>query len=247
MEVPSARLSYANKFVESLEKKIAPYIRQVAKGPFVTSVMKGTFPLDGIRFVHTNHYHLIINDMGNLNLYVAKARDEDEMLFFHFMAAEEKNHLMTLFLLIDCLGIDRDELRNSEPDSGCLLRTNYFSRLAAYGTPGEIALGIILNFPVWAAGGKNEAKGLRDHYGMGGTVPGTDKRNTDILDRFAGATKGFRDSAMKIIARDLVDPQAEERMTRVGMWSVQFEAMVWENYYKGGMRYASSLGRGKRA
>jgi hypothetical protein len=180
--------------------------------------------------------------MGNLNLYVAKARDEEEMLFFHFMAAEEKNHLETLFLLTDGLGISRSALRNSEPDSGCLLRTNYFSRLAAYGTPGEIALGIILNFPVWAAGAKNEAIGLRKHYGMGKTVPGTDKRNTDILDRFAKATKGFRNSAMKIIARDLIDKRAERRMTLVGMWSVRFEAMVWENYFKEGLRHASSLG-----
>ena len=108
VEVPAERISYANRYVESLEKEIAPYIGQVEHGPFVSSVTDGTFPLDGIRFVHTNHYHLIINDMGNLNLYVAKARDEEEMLFFHFMAAEEKNHLMTLFLLTDGLGIKRD-------------------------------------------------------------------------------------------------------------------------------------------
>ncbi len=239
----AGRLAYANEYVQRLEKKISPYIKQVANGPFVTAVMTGTFPLDGIRLVHTNHYHLIINDMGNLNLYVAKARDEEEMLFFHFMAAEEKNHLETLFLLTDGLGIERDALRNSEPNSRCLLRTNYFSRLAAYGTPGEIALGIILNFPVWAAGAKNEAIGLRKHYGMGNGVPGTDKRNTDILDRFATATKGFRESAMKIIARDLIDKRAEERMTLVGMWSVQFEAMVWENYYKEGLRHAAVPGR----
>ena len=241
----AGRISYANRYVESLEKKIAPYIRQVEKGPFVTAVMKGSFPLDGIRLVHTNHYHLIVNDMGNLNLYVAKARDEEEMLFFHFMAAEEKNHLETLFLLTDGLGIERNALRNSEPSSGCLLRTNFFSRLAAYGTPGEIALGIILNFPVWAAGAMNEAIGLRKHYGMGTTVPGTDKRNTDILDRFAKATKGFRNSALKIIARDLIDKLVEEKMTLVGLWSVQFEAMVWENYYKEGLRHASSLKRRK--
>jgi len=165
------------------------------------------------------------------------------MLFFHFMAAEEKNHLMTLFLLTDGLGIKRDNLRRSEPNSRCLLRTNYFSRLAAYATPGEIALGIILNFPVWAAGAKNEAIGLRDHYGMGKPVPRTDKRNTDILDRFAGATRGFRESAMKIIARDLVDSEAEEKMTLVGMWSVQFEAMVWESYYEEGLKHASKIGR----
>ena len=236
MDLPRQRLDYAKRYVQSLEKRIKPFIDQVANGPFATSVMKGTFPIDGIRFVHTNHYHLIMNDMGNLNLYVAKARDEEEMLFFHFMAAEEKNHLQTLFLLTDALGIDRDDLRSSEPYSGCLLRTNYFSRLAQYGTPGEIALGILLNFPVWAAGAKNEAIGLRGHYGLGKKVPGTDKRDTDILNRFAAATKGFTESAMRIMARDMIDEEAEEKMTLVGMWSVEYEAMVWDNYYKEGLR-----------
>ena len=235
--VSRERLAHAKEFVRSLEERTAAYVRQVEGGPFVGGVLDGTFPLEGIRLVHRNHYHLIMNDMGNLNLYVAKARDEDEMLFFHFMAAEEKNHLRSLFLLAQGLGIKRGALRRSEPNSACLLRTNYFSRLAEYGTPGEIALAILLNFPVWAAGAKNEAIGLRRHYGLGNEVPGEEgRRDTDILDRFASATKGFKDQALRIIARDLVDSDAERKMAQVGMWSVQYEAMVWESYYREGLK-----------
>jgi len=249
-QVSRERLGHARDLVRSLEKRAEPYVRQVESGPFVTSVLDGSFPLEGIRFVHKNHYHLIMNDMGNLNLYVAKARDEDEMLFFHFMAAEEKNHLRSLYLLARGLGMRPEALRASEPNSACLLRTNYFSRLAEYGTPGEIALAIVLNFPVWAAGAKNEAIGLRRHYGMGRTLPGPEKRrDTDILDRFASATKGFRDHALRIVARDLVDADAERKMVRVGMWSVEYEAMVWENYYREGLKEVAppSPGRAARA
>jgi len=242
--VSKERLAHAKQFARSLEEKTASYVSQVEGGPFVRGVLDGTFPIEGIRFVHRNHYHLIMNDMGNLNLYVAKARDEDEMLFFHFMAAEEKNHLRSLYLLAEGLGIRPEALRASEPNSACLLRTNYFSRLAQYGTPGEIALAILLNFPVWAAGAKNEALGLRRHYGMGRTLPGPEKRrDTDILDRFASATKGFREQALRIIARDLTDVETERKMARVGMWSVQFEAMVWENYYKEGLKAVAPRAR----
>jgi hypothetical protein len=230
-EIPQGQIAYAEKFVQAMEEEITPLIRQVEDGPFVRGVLQGSFPLDGVRFVHTNHYHLIINDMGNLNLYVAKARNEDEMLFFHFMAAEEKNHLQTLFLLTDALGIERGKLRATEPNARCLLRTNYFSRLALYATPGEIALGILLNFPVWAAGARQEALGLRRNYGLGHEVPGTGKRDTDILDRFAAATKGFKDTATKIIARDLSN-DTEEKMKLVGRWSVEYETLVWESYYR---------------
>ena len=215
--VSSKQLARATRLVKQLEREIAPFVAQVAGGRFVQAVLDGSFPIEGIRFVHANHYHLIMNDMANLNVYVAKARDEEEMLFFHFMAAEEKNHLESLFLLDAALGLDAGAVRASEPHPSCLLRTNYFSRLAQYATPGEVALAILLNFPVWAGGAKREAQGLKQRYGLGNRVPGTDKYDTDILDRFEDATAGFREQATMIIARDLADPANEARLRRAGL------------------------------
>jgi hypothetical protein len=240
-EVSTEQVARAEAFVAELERENEPFVRQVADGPFVQAVLDGSFPLDGIRFVHLNHYHLIMNDMGNLNHYVAKARDEEEMLFFHFMAAEEKNHLDSVFLLDRALGLEPDEVRASQPHARCLLRTNYFSRLAQYGTPGEIALAILLNFPVWAGGAKREAEGLKRHYGLGNRVPGTDRFDTDILDRFEDATAGFREQAIRIVARDLSDLANEGRLRRAGRWAAHYEAMVWQVYHDGGRAYAAEV------
>lgn len=237
----------AAALVAELEHKIEPFVARVAGGEFVRAVLEGTFPLDGIRFVHLNHYHLIMNDMANLNAYVAKARDEEEMLFFHFMAAEEKNHLDSLFLLDAALGLQPHEVRASEPHAGCLVRTNYFSRLAQYGTPGEIALAILLNFPVWAGGAKREAEGLKRHYGLGNAVEGSDRYDTDILDRFEDATAGFREQAVKIVARDLAAPGTEGRLRRAGLWAAEYEAMVWEVYYAEGRKRGGPPSAGEKA
>ncbi len=238
--VSATQIARATDLVGQLEREIEPFVAQVADGPFVRAVLDGSFPLDGIRFVHMNHYHLIVNDMANLNVYVAKARDEEEMLFFHFMAAEEKNHFESVFLLDAGLGLDAQAVRAFEPHPGCLIRTNYFSRLAQYGSPGEVALAILLNFPVWAGGAKREAQGLKQHYGMGNPVPGTDKYDTDILDRFEGATAGFREQALRIIARDLADPFNEVRLRRAGLWAAECEAIVWQFYYEEGAKCGSS-------
>ena len=235
-EATAERIAYARRFVELMEKEIQPFVKQVENGPFVRAILKGTFPLEGIQFTHTNHYHLIVNDAANLNLYVAKARNEREMEFFHFMAAEEMNHLNSLFLLTEALGIKRDDLISSQPYSGCLFRTNFFSRLALYGTPGEIALGILLNFPVWAAGARQESKGLKRHYGLGKVVRGTDMTDTDILDRFEDATTGFKERALEIMARDLDGNEARAKMKLVGRWAVETETMVWGNYYAEGVK-----------
>jgi thiaminase len=236
------QIARAVRLIGKLERSIEPFIEQVADGPFVRSVLAGSFPIEGIRFVHTNHYHLIVNDMSNLNAYVAKARDEDEMSFFHFMAAEEKNHFESLFLLDRALGLQPEEVVRSQPHPGCLVRTNYFSRLAQYGTPGEVALAILLNFPVWAGGAKREAEGLKRHYGLGNPVPGTDKYDTDILDRFEGATAGFREQATAIIARDLADPNNKARLIRAALWAAEYEAMVWQCYYQEGLKCGAETG-----
>lgn len=240
-QVSDEQVTRASELVSELEHEIRSFVEQVSDGPFVREVRAGTFPLDGIRFVHLNHYHLIVNDMSNLNVYVAKARNEQEMLFFHFMATEEKNHFESVFLLNKGLGLEPDEVRAFQPHSACLLRTNYFSRLAQYGTPGEIALAILLNFPVWAGGAKREAEGLKRHYGLGNPVPGGDQFDTDILDRFEDATEGFREQALRIVATDLLTPGSKAGLRRAGIWAANYEAMVWQAYYEQGRRYAERM------
>ena len=243
-QIPESILTEARNLVNELTNSLKPFVKDVANGKYANSVFDGTFPLEGIKFVRFNHYHLLMNDSGNLNYYVTKARSEDEMEFFHYMAAEEMNHVNGLFLLTDAMGITRKDLISSYPNSMCLFRTNYFSRLALYGTPGEIALGILLNFPVWAAGARKESAGLKKHYGFGKSVKGTDKLDTDILDRFLSATdeetSGFNEKAIKIIARDLQDNNTKTKLSLVANWAVQTEKLVWDNYYAQGLKYAEN-------
>jgi len=146
--------------------------------------------------------------------------------------------LDSLYLLIDAVGIDREELHASEPHIRTALRTNYFTRLALYHLPGEIALAILLNFPVWAGGARRVSAGMKEHYGLGNVVGGTDTIDTDVLDRFSQATQGFIDKAVRIVATDLMDELAERRMRRIAKLAVEYEAMVWSSYYVEGMRRA---------
>ena len=44
--------------------------------------------------------------------------------------------------------------------------------------------------------------------------------------------------AVRIVAADLTDGQAERRMRQVAKLAVEYEAMVWSNYYVEGMKRA---------
>ena len=233
-----AQIRRTERLVTQLENALSSHVEEVVRGPFVRDVMKGTFPREGLQFFVEQTYHLVMNDMGNLSIYVAKARNESEIDYFLFMTVAEKLMLDSLYLLIDAVGIDREKLKTTSPNINVSLRTNYFTRLALYNLPGEIALGILLNFPVWAGGARRISAGMKKHFGMGKIVAGTDKLDTDVLDRFSKATKGSRDMAIKIIAADLTDEESQIQMRRVGRLAVEYEAMVWGNYHTEGMRRA---------
>lgn len=238
MTVTPARTERAERLVEALQEEVHGLVSEVEEGAFVRGVMDGSFPIEGVRFFVEQTYHLVMNDMGNLSLYVANARHEEEVDFFLFMTVAEKLMLDSLYLLIDAIGIDRDKLHASEPHIAISFRTNYFTRLALYHRPGEIALAIVINFPIWARGAERVGAGMKEHYGLGQPVEGTDLLDTDVLDRFTKTTQGFIDRAIQIVAADLVDDEAERRMRLVAKLAAEYEAMVWPGYYKIGLERA---------
>jgi len=238
MIVTAQQFTRAERLVESLKSELSPFVAEVEDGPFARAVADGSFPLMGLQFFVEQTYHLVMNDMGNLSLYVAKGRNESEVNFFLFMATAEKMMLDSLYLLIDAIGIQRAGLLASEPHIRTAFRTNYFTRLALFNLPGEIALTILLNFPVWAGGARRVSAGMKQHYGLGKPAKDTDVIDTDVLDRFSQATKGFADMATRIIAADLGDEQAERRMRQMARFAVEYEAMVWSSYYVEGMKRA---------
>ena len=234
----SQQTARAERLVESLKGELFHYAAEVENGDFARGVAEGSFPIEGVKFYVEQTYHLAMNDMGNLSLYVAKGRNESEVDFFLFMTIAEKLMIDSLYLLIDAIGIQRTQLLASQPNIRTAFRTNYFTRLALFNLPGEIAIAILLNFPVWAAGARRVSAGLKEHYRLGKPVKGTDKIDTDVLDRFSQATKGFADMAIRIIAADLRDEQAERRMRQMARFAVEYEALVWRSYYVEGVKRA---------
>ena len=236
--VSPEQLARARRLVEELGAELQGFVDEVETGPFASGATDGTLPIESLRFFVEQTYHLVMNDMGNLSIYVAHARNDAEREFFMIMTVAEKLMLDSLYLLIDAIGITRDELAASKPDIRTAYRTNYFTRLALVHLPGDIALSILLNFPVWAGGARKISAGLKEHYGLGKPVPGTDKIDVDVLDRFSQSTQQFLDMAMEIIAADLTDDEAQRRMRQVGRLAVEYEAMVWRSYYSEGLKRA---------
>ena len=238
--ITEPQLARANTLVESLGQELRGFVEEVETGPFAQGALDGTLPIEALRFFVEQTYQLILNDMANLSIYVAKARDESELEFFSIMTNAEKLMLDSLYLLVDGIGIGRDALATSQPELRTAYRTNHFTRLALYHLPGDIALSILLNFPVWAGGARRVSQGMKDHYGLGKVVEGTELLDTDVLDRFSQSTQHFLDMAVAIVATDLTSNEAEARMRTMGRLAVEYEAMVWRSYYNVGLESAEA-------
>ena len=219
----------AKEFVQSLLKENEKYVTDLINGNFVKGYENKKFDLTGIRLFIESHYHLVNIDIGNLAIYLAKARDYLEIEFFLLMVNAEKLMLDTLIILGKRVGITLEDLESSKPVPIIISRSNYFSRLALYSTPGEIALAILLNFPLWAGGARKLSKALKKHYGL-------NNKDTDFLDRFSKATEGFNNMAITIIQKELTDETQLVKMKEIGRLAVEYETIVWKEYYNETMR-----------
>lgn len=219
----------AKEFVQSLLKENEKYVTDLINGNFVKGYENKKFDLTGIQLFIESHYHLVNIDIGNLATYLAKARDYLEIEFFLLMVNAEKLMLDTLIILGKRVGLTLEDLEASKPVPIIVSRSNYFSRLALYSTPGEIALAILLNFPLWAGGARKLSKALKKNYGL-------NNKDTDFLDRFSKATEGFNNMAYTIIQKELTDETQLLKMKEIGRLAVEYETIVWKEYYNETMR-----------
>src|SRR3972149_3998174 len=144
-----AKIHSARKFLEELREEFQPLRKRILTHPFVGSVEKGEASVEKLKFFVEQQFHIVNGDFRNLALYIAFSSNQWIRDFFFELIQGERSALDNLFKMAKALGIGDQELEASEPHAGSLAFTNYFTRLATYGTAGEIASAIIIDFEVW--------------------------------------------------------------------------------------------------
>jgi thiaminase len=119
------------------------------------------------------------------------------------------------------LGIGDQELEASEPHAGSLAFTNYFTRLATYGTEGEIASAIIIDFEVWGENCSRISKGLKKHYNL-------TSEDTKFLDGFYPITSQFYDKITNIIGEYTRTEKDMKKMLIATRLGLDYELMFWD-------------------
>ncbi len=215
------KIQSARKFLDEVREEFQPLRKKILTHPFVGSVEKGKASVEKLRFFVEQQFHIVSGDFRNLALFIAFSSNQWIRDFFFELIHGERTALDNLFRMAKALGIGDQELDASEPHAGTLAFTNYFTRLATYGTAGEIASAIIIDFEVWGENCSRISKGLKKHYNL-------TSEDTEFLDGFYPISSQFYDKITKIIGeytRTEKDMKKMRIATRLGL---DYELMFWD-------------------
>jgi hypothetical protein len=127
--------------------------------------------------------------------------------------------------LAKAVGVDAKRLESSEPDAGSLAFTNYFTRLANYGTTGEIVSDLIIDFEVWGENCNKLSKGLKKHYQL-------TSEDTRFLEGFYPINPKFYDNAMRIIGDFVTKEKERIKMRTAARLGLDYELIFWNTIHK---------------
>jgi len=214
----------SEKFLDDLRKELQPIRKKILTHPFVGGVERGKTSIKSLQFFTRQQFHIVSGDFRNLALYIAFSPNQKIRDFFLHLIDGERSALDNLFRMAKALELSTNELVNSEPHAGSLAFTNYFTRLATYGSPGETASSIILDFEVWGENCHRISKGLKKHYGL-------TSEDTKFLDGFYPIGSEFYSSTLSIIGEYIRMEGNKRKMKTAARLALDYELMFWDTMH----------------
>lgn len=146
--------------------------------------------MDVLRKFVENQLYIIPHDLKALSYILSKASNPDEVEFFKMLVDGDFGALKALHTLADELGIKLDYGRLSVK---AVSYTHFLSWLALNGSPGDVAVALTVNLPVW---GEN-VKRLGEH------AKSLSVKSTKIFEMFSGPYDAIDEVAERIAERYL--------------------------------------------
>ncbi len=164
-----------------------------------------------VKFVE-NQLYIIPHDLKALSHALSKASVIDEIEFFKILVDGDYEALKALNMLADELGVKLDYAKLSVK---AVSYTHYLSWLALNGSPGDVAVALTVNLPVW---GENVKK-------LGEHARSLNIRSTKLFNLFSGPFEPLEERAEKIAERYL----DWERYRFISKAIQQYELEFWDS------------------
>lgn len=211
-------------YVEKWDKEFEPIFNRIVNHPYVIDVSDGKLPREKLVHLVKDQYFIVAGDLRNEIATAARAPQLWVQDFFREMANAERTALNNLLRIAKVLGLKEKDLEYNAPSPGTLAFTNFFGRLANYGTAGEVASEMLFTFPPFAPNCKKIFHGLKKHYGF---------KEKDLAFFNIWGTPDYpiiRRKFMDIMSLYL-DEHNLKKMWVAGKLGLEYEAIFWDTVY----------------
>jgi len=206
------------EIIETLRSELASVNKAILEHPLLKEAEEGRLPLEVIRRFVANQLYIVPHDLRSLSVLLSRSRDEVEARFFKALVDGDYKALQLLHQLAGELGLSS---YTSYLLPAAVAYTHYLAWLALYASPGEAAVALVINLPVWGSSVGRLARALKSRYGL---------RRVDFLEFFERPYNDLEEMAYPIIERYA----NLERYRLVAKMIQAYERMFWDSIYRGG-------------
>ena len=206
--------------LEKTRSWLAPLNKRILEHPYIAEAERGTLTLDKVKAFVANQYYIVSHDARSLAFMVSKSTCREEFEFFNFILKGDAEALPLLIKMAEDLGMTLSDLEEYSPIPAAVAYAHYLTTLAHFALPGEQALALVVNLPVWGSNCRRLSRALREKYEM---------EETSFLDLFAQPMTEVEEKALSIISRYSYE---EKRMRSVAKLIQAYELMFWDGIYR---------------
>lgn len=211
-------MSRGAEIVSSLRKELEPLNAKILEHPYLKDAERGVLPRGKVEKFVINQLYIIPYDLRSLGHLLSRASRKDEVELFKAAVDGDYVAMNELLKLAGELGIGLDRIYEADPEA--VAYTHYLAWLANYATPGQAAIALVVNLPVWGEAVGRLGRALKEKYGV---------KEVGLFELFAKDYASFERMAHPIIERyeDIEGYRLVARMIQY------YEKMFWDAIYRG--------------
>lgn len=206
------------KILTEIRKYLSNLNKEILNHPYIADAEAGKLDKEKISLFAANQAYIVYHDARSLAVMLSKARYNDELKFFRVVLEGDLKAINELGKLCNELSIDCWSFKNVRPVAACY--THYLAWLALYANPGESALALTVNLPVWGSNVRRLLNAFKNKYSL---------RNLNFLELFAQDYRFLEELASPIIERYY--EVSKERYYLIARMIQAYEKMFWDSIY----------------
>jgi thiaminase len=156
----------AKEVVEKIRMDLRPLDEKILGHPYIMALNEGKIPQDSLRTFAGQQYHIITSDLRSIASLLSRHGSLPSRPWLLAVLQGEAAALDALFTFAQKLSMNESDLKIFEPIPAAYAYCTYVAWLGMYGSDGELAGALLVNFAAWGANCGKMGKALQEHYGF---------------------------------------------------------------------------------